>query len=84
MASLPGWWGLPAVRSGSVYVCGHSDLLTRPGPRIVDAMELLAALLHPAAFADLAPKTNGVMKLTLSQGQRCRSSVIGNFFQPIV
>lgn len=32
-----------------------SDLLNRPGPRIVDGLELLARTLHPEAFATPAP-----------------------------
>ena len=32
LAGQPGWWSLPAVRSGLVYICDHS-LFSRPGPR---------------------------------------------------
>ena len=32
LAGLPGWWNLPAVRTGRVYVCDHS-FFSRPGPR---------------------------------------------------
>lgn len=40
---------LPAVRSGRVYTA-DGNLLHRYGPRIADGLELLARLLHPAAF----------------------------------
>ena len=36
LASLPGWWSLPAVRTGRVYACSH-ELLSRPGPRCADS-----------------------------------------------
>jgi iron complex transport system substrate-binding protein len=44
----PGWRGLDAVRARRVAVV--SDALTRPAPRMVDAIEQLARQLHPAAF----------------------------------
>ena len=34
LAALPGWWGLPAVKSGCVFVVDHAPFL-RPGPRVV-------------------------------------------------
>jgi len=34
LAALPGWWGLPAVKAGRVYVVDRS-LFLRAGPRIV-------------------------------------------------
>ena len=43
----PGWASLPAVRSGAVWAVDGSAYFSRPGPRIVDSLELLASLLHP-------------------------------------
>jgi len=40
------WSGLPAVREGRVFTL-ESNLFHRPGPRLVDGVELMAALLHP-------------------------------------
>ena len=39
----------PAVLSGRVYLI-DGDLLTRPGPRLVDGLEQMAHALHPDAF----------------------------------
>jgi iron complex transport system substrate-binding protein len=39
----------PAVRNGRVYLI-DGDLLTRPGPRLVDGLEQMARALHPEAF----------------------------------
>ncbi len=39
----------PAVRTGRI-VRIDGDLMTRPGPRLVDGLEQLAAELHPEAF----------------------------------
>ena len=32
LAKLPGWWALPAVKTGQVYICDHV-YFSRPGPR---------------------------------------------------
>lgn len=50
LRTLDGWRDLPAVRSGRV-VRIDGDLLTRAGPRLVDALEQLAAQLHPDVAA---------------------------------
>ena len=39
----------PAVRDNRVYTI-NDDLLSRPGPRLVDGLEQLAKVLHPEAF----------------------------------
>ncbi len=39
----------PAVQNGRVYVI-DGDLLTRPGPRLIDGLEQIAHALHPEAF----------------------------------
>ncbi len=39
----------PAVKEGRVYVI-DGDLLTRPGPRLVDGLEQIARALHPEVF----------------------------------
>jgi iron complex transport system substrate-binding protein len=39
----------PAVQTGRVYSI-DGDLLTRPGPRLVDGLEQIARALHPEAF----------------------------------
>ena len=47
LQSIPGWQDLPAVRSGQVYVTDGSQYFSRPGPRLVDSLEILAYTLHP-------------------------------------
>ena len=39
----------PAVQNGRVYLI-NGDLLTRPGPRLIDGLEQMAHALHPEAF----------------------------------
>ncbi|MFO0706934.1 MAG: cobalamin-binding protein [Nitrospira sp.] len=53
------WNELPAVRSGRVYVADGSQYFNRPGPRLVESLELLAHALHP----DLHPLSVGLSAL---------------------
>jgi len=50
-ANLP-WQRWKAVREGRVHVADGSAYFNRPGPRLVESLEILAACLHPAAFAE--------------------------------
>lgn len=50
LATRPGWRILNAVRNRNYAVV--SDAVNRPAPRIVSAIEDLAAKLHPEAFAE--------------------------------
>ena len=45
----PGWETIPAVVSGSIYPF-DDNLVSRPGPRLVDGLEQLAKLLRPELF----------------------------------
>lgn len=44
-ALFPEWANLAAVRNGRVYRI-NADIVSRPGPRAVDALEILFSLLH--------------------------------------
>ncbi len=50
LTSRPGWARLRAVKSGRVFVVDGSQFFNRPGPRLVNSMEILAELLHPDVF----------------------------------
>ena len=49
---FPGFSSLPAAESGQVYVVNASAYFARPGPRIVDSLEILAGILHPTEFPE--------------------------------
>lgn len=51
LARRPGWSSVSAVQTGRVYAV-DGDLVARPGPRIVEALEIFAARLHPDLFPD--------------------------------
>lgn len=46
IAARPGWDAITAVQDGQVYAF-DDNLVSRPGPRLVDGLETLAALFHP-------------------------------------
>jgi len=50
-AHLPeGWNDLPAVKAGQVWATDATSYFSRPGPRVVDGVEILARILHPELF----------------------------------
>ncbi len=51
LARRPGWSRLRAVQTGRVYVTDGNAYFNRPGPRLVESLEILAELLHPQVFA---------------------------------
>ena len=50
LAERPGWDSLPAVASGEVHAVNGGAYFNRPGPRVVDGVEILAEILHPETF----------------------------------
>jgi len=49
VAQRVGWEGLKAVKEGHVYIF-DDNLVSRPGPRLLDGLEAMARLLHPELF----------------------------------
>jgi iron complex transport system substrate-binding protein len=49
----PRWHVLPAVRADRVFALDGSAYFNRPGPRLAESAEILAAVLHPEELADL-------------------------------
>ena len=49
VAARPGWDTLKAVVDGKIFPF-DDNLVSRPGPRLIDGLEALARLLHPEAF----------------------------------
>lgn len=49
IAARPGWEVIAAVQNEQVYTF-DDNLVSRPGPRMIDGLEALAELLHPELF----------------------------------
>lgn len=50
VAARPGWGTITAVRRGAIYPIDE-DIVSRPGPRIVEGFEAYIRLIHPELFA---------------------------------
>lgn len=80
LARLHGFWSIPAVEAGRVYICEPS-CFSFPGLRMVDGVELLACILHP--FATTAVQVQeSAWKLSLSYGQQCSPQDLPKHFKP--
>ncbi|MEP9400942.1 cobalamin-binding protein [Sphingomonas sp. VNH70] len=51
LTDRPGWAKLKAVREDRVFVADGHHFFNRPGPRLVESAEILAEVIHPAAFS---------------------------------
>lgn len=51
LARHPDWPKLSAVKQGRVYLADGNQYFNRPGPRLVDSLEILAEMMHPEMFA---------------------------------
>ena len=50
LTSQPDWPKLRAVKTGHVYLTDGNAFFNRPGPRLVESLEILAEILHPDLF----------------------------------
>lgn len=50
LAQYPQWQQLSAVQNQHVYLTDGNQYFNRPGPRLVDSIELLAEIFHPQVF----------------------------------
>jgi iron complex transport system substrate-binding protein len=59
---LPDFAETPAARTRSVYAVDATSFFSRPGPRIVEGLEILAWAIHPDAFPE--PPTDRISRIT--------------------
>lgn len=63
LRSYAGWSDLPCVRSQRVYAVDGASYFSRPGPRLVESLELLAHALHPDVHALPSGLENQVIRV---------------------
>ena len=47
LESKKGWGSLKAVRNRNVYITDGNQFFNRPGPRIIESLEILLEIIHP-------------------------------------
>lgn len=62
ISARPEIQALRPVRAGRVWIADGNAYFSRPGPRIVDALEIVAEIVHPEIFAGKFPD-RGVIHL---------------------
>ncbi|HYL35295.1 MAG TPA: ABC transporter substrate-binding protein [Bryobacteraceae bacterium] len=67
LTGKPEWLELRAVQHGEVYLADGNQYLNRPGPRIVESLQIFAEILHPDLFQPALEST---------AWQRCEPSCI--------
>jgi iron complex transport system substrate-binding protein len=50
LSQRPEWSRLKAVRANRAFVADGNQFFNRPGPRLVESLEILAELIHPEEF----------------------------------
>ena len=63
LKNFSGFDSLPAARSGDIYLVNASAYFARPGPRIVDSIEILAGILHAKEFPEFAARNVDVQRI---------------------
>lgn len=50
ITSKPEWYQTPASQNGNVYLVDANSYFSRPGPRLVSGIEIIAKTIHPNSF----------------------------------
>jgi len=53
VADRDGWKTISAVTNNRIHTI-NGDMINQPGPRQVDALEILAKIIHPEIFGNYA------------------------------
>ena len=62
LTDLPQWESLNAVKQARVYITDGNQYFNRPGPRIIDSLEILMEILHEGKF-DFSHHKSGWIRL---------------------
>jgi len=57
------WFALPATTKGEIYIVDANSYFSRPGPRIVDGLEILAKAIHPEVIKNYEPPPESIINL---------------------
>ncbi|HJU13507.1 MAG TPA: cobalamin-binding protein [Candidatus Nitrosotalea sp.] len=57
------WKKLRAVKEGQVYAVNANEYFSKPGPRTVTGVEILAKIINPDTFRDIEIPKNSIQKI---------------------
>lgn len=57
------WTDLQAVQEKEVYAVNATDYFSKPGPRTITGLEILAKIINPVQFADLVVPNNSFERM---------------------
>lgn len=63
LLNLPGFAAMQAVKNNRLYIADGNQYFNRPGPRIVDSVEMIAEIVHPKLF-NFGYEGNGWIKFS--------------------
>ncbi|MFZ1077481.1 MAG: cobalamin-binding protein [Nitrosotalea sp.] len=63
LADKEKWRSLKAVKQGQVYAVNANEYFSKPGPRTVIGLEILAKIINPDTFKDLQVPKNSIQKI---------------------
>ena len=55
LTGRPGWESLRAVKNGNVFILDGNKYFNRPGPGVLNSVEILAEIFHPDQFRGMSP-----------------------------
>jgi iron complex transport system substrate-binding protein len=61
LRKLPRWDELKAVKHGNIYALNGSAYFSRPGPRLVNGLEILARIIHPETVTSPVPPADAII-----------------------
>jgi iron complex transport system substrate-binding protein len=67
LLGILGWEDLPAVKNERVWAVDANSYYSRPAPRLVEGVEILARILHPQVFPE-APEPKAASRLSYAFG----------------
>jgi len=58
----PLWQNIEAVKQGNVYAVDGNSYFNRPGPRIIDSLEIMAGIIWPEIFGEFITEDERIVK----------------------
>jgi iron complex transport system substrate-binding protein len=58
------WTNLQAIQENEVYAVNANEYFSKPGPRTITGLEILAKIINPAQFAELEVPYNSFERIT--------------------